>query len=230
MAGRRTAIRRTAIKKKKRYRLKKTVKARLQTVIMLLGCLIILGGLAHTAMLLLPPDYLDAETSDIDGIPLYTDYMDETWRGRTGAKHRIKWLVIHETGNFAPGADAAMHNRYLHSEEQKDTPLSWHYTVDDHQIYHHLPDSEQGYHASDSGTKGGGNECGIGIEICVNADGDYEKAVDNAARLAAELLKRYHLDISDVKQHGDFTSKNCPERLREGDHYEQFLKKIKEYM
>ena len=216
--------------RKRRYRLKKTLKAKLQAAVMLLGCLIILGGLIHTVWILLPPDYLDGDISEIDGIPLYTDFLDESWRGRTGDKHRIKWLVIHETGNFSAGADAAMHNRYLHSEEQKDTPLSWHYTVDDHQIYHHLPDSEKGYHASDSGTKGGGNDCGIGIEICVNADGDYEKAVDNAAHLAAELLNRYHLDVLDVKQHGDFTSKNCPERLREGDNYQKFLEKIKEYM
>ena len=219
-----------AVRKRKRYRLKKIWKARFQAGITALGCLIILGGLLHTVWMLLPPDYLDAETADIDGIPLYTDYMDEDWRGRTGVKHRIKWLVIHETGNFAAGADAAMHNRYLHSEEQKNTPLSWHYTVDDRQIYHHLPDWEKGYHASDSGTKGGGNDCGIGIEICVNEDGDYQQAVDNAAYLAAELLNRYHLDISAVKQHGDFTQKNCPERLREGDHYEQFLQKIETYM
>ena len=220
----------TARKRKTRYRLKKTKTARIQLGITVLGVLLLLGGLVHTVWLFLPPDYLDAETSDIDGIPLYTDFLDEAWRGRTGETRRIKWLVIHETDNFAAGADAAMHNRYLHSEEQKDTPLSWHYTVDDHQIYHHLPDGERGYHASDSGTSGGGNDCGIGIEICVNKDGNYEQAVDNAAHLAAELLNRYHLDISDVKQHGDFTSKNCPERLREGDNYEQFLQKIKEYM
>lgn len=220
----------TKRRRKKRYRLKKNIKARFQRVMIILGSLLLIGGLVHTAWMFLPPDYLDAETSDINGIPLYTDYMDEQWRGRTGAKHRIKWLVIHETGNFSAGADAAMHNRYLHSEEQKNTPLSWHYTVDDRQIYHHLPDGEKGYHASDSGTKGGGNDCGIGIEICVNADGDYEKAVDNAAQMAAELLNRYHLDISDVKQHGDFTSKNCPERLREGNNYEMFLDKIKAYM
>ena len=78
--------------------------------------------------------------------------------------------------------------------------------------------------------RGGGNDCGIGIEICVNADGNYEQAVDNTAHLAAELLNRYNLSISDVKQHGDFTSKNCPEHLREGDNYEQFLMKIKKYM
>lgn len=217
-------------KVKRRYRLKKTKQARIQAAVMLLGCLILLGGIVQAIGLLLQPSYLDANTTEIDGIPLYTDFLENDWQGRTGEKHKIKWLVIHETGNPAAGADAAMHNRYLHSEEQKDVPLSWHYTVDDHQIYHHLPDSERGYHASDTEVRGGGNDCGIGIEICVNADGNYAQAVDNAAHLAAELLNRYHLSISDVKQHGDFTSKNCPEHLREGDNYEQFLMKIKKYM
>ena len=54
--------------------------------------------------------------------------------------------------------------------------------------------------------------------------------MDNAAHLAAELIKRYGLALSDVKQHGDFTNKNCPERLREGNNYEEFLIKIKNYM
>lgn len=215
---------------RRRYRLKKTKQARIQAAVMLLGCFILLDGIVQAVGLLVQPSYLDAATTEIDGIPLYTDFLEKDWRGRTGERHRIKWLVIHETGNPAAGADAAMHNRYLHSEEQKDVPLSWHYTVDDHQIYHHLPDSERGYHASDTEVRGGGNDCGIGIEICVNADGNYEQAVDNTAHLAAELLNRYNLSISDVKQHGDFTSKNCPEHLREGDNYEQFLMKIKKYM
>lgn len=220
----------TIRKIKNRYWLKNTKQARIQAVVILLGFIILLGGIIHTIKLLIPVSYLDASVSQIDGIPLYTDFLDPDWQGRTGEKRRIKWLVIHETGNPAEGADAAMHNRYLHSIEQKEIPLSWHYTVDDRQIYHHLPDSERGYHASDSGTNGGGNDCGIGIEICVNADGDFDQAVDNAAHLAAELLRRYHLSISDVKQHGDFTKKNCPEHLREGDNYELFLKKIKNYM
>ncbi|MUU13049.1 MAG: hypothetical protein EP146_18145 [Oscillibacter sp.] len=31
-------------------------------------------------------------------------------------------------------------------------PVSWHYTVDDHSIYQHLPDCERAYHAGDSGS------------------------------------------------------------------------------
>lgn len=220
----------TVRRRKRQYRLKKTKQARVQAAVTLLGCFILLSGVVHLVQSLLPAAYLDAAVTEIDGIPLYTDFLEKDWQGRTGERHRIRWLVIHETGNPAAGADAAMHNRYLHSVEQKDVPLSWHYTVDDHQIYHHLPDSERGYHASDTKVRGGGNDCGIGIEICVNADGNYAQAVDNTAHLAAELLRRYHLDISDVKQHGDFTNKNCPEHLRQGDNYEQFLMTIKKYM
>ncbi len=199
---------------------------------LLLALGLALLGVVLLRLLVFPPklSYLGAETTSIDGIPLYTDFLEEDRRGRTGETRRIRWLVIHETGNSARGADAASHNRYLHSEEQKDVPLSWHYTVDDHQIYHHLPDEERGYHAGDSGVRGGGNDCGIGIEICVNEDGDFAKAVDNTAHLAAELLRRYHLDLDDVKQHGDFADKNCPEHLREGDHYQRFLEAVEGYL
>ena len=214
---------------RRRYRRKRVRRIRRWIAFGIL-CLLFLGILWKGSTFLWPLHGIDETTTSIDGIPLYTDFLDPQWRGRTGELRQIRWLVIHETGNTEAGADAAMHNRYLHSKEQKEIPLSWHYTVDDHQIYHHLPDAERGYHASDSSVKGGGNECGIGIEICVNADGDYDKAVDNAAHLAARLLKQYHLTISDVKQHGDFTSKNCPERLRQGDRYAQFLEKIKQYM
>lgn len=183
----------------------------------------------HTLALLFPVELVDESVKEIAGIPLHTDFLPEDYAGRTGEQRRIKWLVIHETGNTAAGTDAEMHNRYLHSPEQKEIPLSWHYTVDDHQIYHHLPDDEKGYHASDSSVKGGGNECGIGIEICINEDGDFDKAVDHAAKLAAYLMQRYHLDLNDVKQHGDFTNKDCPAHLRQGDQYAQFLEKIKAY-
>lgn len=176
------------------------------------------------------PDLVDAQVTAIGDIPLYTDFLPVGYAGRTEQKRKIKWIVIHETGNPAAGTNAAMHNRFLHSPEQKEVSLSWHYTVDDREIYHHLPDDEWGYHASDSAVKDGGNACGIGIEICVNEDGNYEQAVDNTAQLVAFLLQRYRLSLEDVKQHGDFTNKNCPERLRDGDGYTEFLAKIQQYM
>ena len=165
----------------------------------------------------------------IGSIPVHTDLIPEDFAGRTGIKRDIKWIVIHETGNKAPSATAANHNTFLHDEKQRENNTAWHYTVDDHEIYHHLPDDEVGYQAGDGQAKNGGNQCGIGIEICVNEGSDYQQAVDNAAMLTAYLLNAYHLSVDDVRQHADFMQKNCPEHLREGDNWQDFLHKVKDY-
>ena len=155
-------------------------------------------------------------------VSVITDILPSEYAGRTEQKRHIRYLVIHETGNTKVGADAAAHNSYLHSEEQKTIPLSWHYTVDDRMIYHHLPDDEVAYHAGERN----GNLYGIGIEICVNKDGDYQQALANGAMLCACLLDAYDLDLEDIKQHYDFSGKNCPENLRKNEHWQTFLQMV----
>lgn len=97
---------------------------------------------------------------------------------------KAKYLTIHETANTARGANAEAHAKYLYNQATKGTfrTASWHFTVDDKQIYQHLPTNENGWHAGDGG--GSGNRESIGIEIAVNQDGDYNKAVENAQKLA----------------------------------------------
>ena len=105
-----------------------------------------------------------------------------------GQTREIKYLVIHETDNFSGGADAAAHNSFIHQNADADNGIvSWHYTVDDHQIYHHLPDTETAYHAGDMMTEDGGNMNGIGIEMCVNEGGNYEQTLINTEKLCAQL-------------------------------------------
>lgn len=166
----------------------------------------------------------------VGSINVVTDFLPEDYAGYSNIQRRVRWIVIHETDNFSASADAQAHNTYLHSEKQANTALSWHYTVDDEEIYHHLPDEIAAYHASDGMRAKGGNESGIGIEICVNEDGDYQKAVDNAAQLVAYLIQSYKLNIDDIKQHYDFCGKDCPHRLRENDNWEQFLLKVEKYL
>lgn len=100
---------------------------------------------------------------EIFGIPVHTELLPETLPARPGERRTIKYVVIHETGNTAEGSDAAGHSAYLLSGKSGDT--SWHYTVDDHQIYHHIPDDEIAWHAGDRRTRDGGNLCGIGVEL-----------------------------------------------------------------
>ena len=166
---------------------------------------------------------------EIDGISVYTDLLSEGIPGRPGIKREIKYIAIHETDNEAPSADAEAHNGYIH-EIAEIEKISWHYTVDDHQIYHHLPDNEISFNAGDTYTKDGGNMNAIAIEMCVNEGGDYEKTLENAAKLTAYLMNEYNLDINDVKKHQDFSGKICPSRLIKSGRWEEFLKKIEKYM
>ena len=123
------------------------------------------------------------------------------------------YITIHETGNTAKGADAAAHGAYLDSAAGEDALVSWHYTVDDHAIVQHLPDYETAYHAGD-GKAGPGNTTSIGIEICVNAGGDFEAAKANAAALVRLLMEEHGIPLDNVVQHNRWNGKDCPKTIR----------------
>lgn len=168
----------------------------------------------------------DAGITYIGDIPVYEDFLPEDAVARPGAARKIEYVVIHETDNTNAGADAAAHNRFIH-ENGMTEPLSWHYTVDDHQIYHHLPDNETAYHAGDGMEVNSGNMNGIGVEMCVNSDGDYEQTLKNAQRLAATLLYEYGLDMDALKKHQDFSGKNCPSRLLNENRWDEFCEGVR---
>src|SRR5690242_17441567 len=97
--------------------------------------------------------------------------------GQTNQRPGIKrqtpgYWVQHETANTAAGADAAMHARYL-LQGADGSQVSWHFTVDDHQIYQHIPVDEVTWQAADGG--GPGNMSGVSCEMAVNSDGDEAK-------------------------------------------------------
>ena len=85
--------------------------------------------------------------------------------------------------------------------------------MDDHAIVQHLPDGETAYHAGD-GKAGTGNAQSIGIEICVNADGDFAKAKANAAALVRLLMEEHGIPIANVVQHNRWNGKDCPYTIR----------------
>lgn len=126
----------------------------------------------------------------------------------SAGKNLINYITIHETANVAPGANAQAHANLQSNGNPREA--SWHYQVDDKQIIQSFPDSAICWHA------GKGNAQSIGIEICVNADGDFAKAVENAVALVKTLIARYNLNASRVVQHNFWTGKDCPRFLRNG--------------
>lgn len=129
-----------------------------------------------------------------------------------GHGNPCKYITIHQTGNTSKGADAQAHANI--QSRLNPRQASWHYQVDDKEIIQSFPDTVKCWHAGDG--DGPGNTSSIAIEICINSDGDYKKAVQNAAKLTKYLMDKHRLGIDKVKQHGDWYRKDCPAQLRHG--------------
>lgn len=139
---------------------------------------------------------------------------------------RPRYITIHATENYS--ADAAQHslalkNGALRSPKTKHGNrigyLIWHFTTDSHEAIQHMPTNEQGEHADFHGP---GNRYSIGIEMCENRDGNLSATVDRTAKLAAILMKRHNIPLSNVVPHYHWprrgkhpANKPCPHFLME---------------
>lgn len=147
---------------------------------------------------------------------------------RPGIKMTPKYITIHETDNTNVRANALAHAKLQQNGNRRQA--SWHLQVDDEaEVYQSLPFNEIGYHAGDG--KGPGNRESIGIEICVNKDGNYKTAVANAIKVVKYLIKEFP-SIKDVNvvQHNKWSGKNCPRHLRVGDlgiNWKEFIAGVK---
>ncbi|WP_202776675.1 peptidoglycan recognition protein family protein [Heyndrickxia vini] len=145
---------------------------------------------------------------------------------RPGIKMDPEYITIHETDNTSRGADDVAHANLQYKGNTRQA--SWHFQVDEDSIYQSLPTNEVGWHAGDG--YGLGNMKSIAIEICVNSDGDFKKAVDNTVWLTNHLMNEHSIPVSNVVQHNHWSGKNCPRYLRSGEKgitWEDFLDKVK---
>src|SRR5690625_2671057 len=132
---------------------------------------------------------------------------DVTYNG----KNSKKYIIIHETANTSKGANANTHARLQANGNSRNA--SWHYQVDDKEIIQSFSDDTQCWHAGNKSY----NQKSIGIEICVNNDGNFKKAVDNAVKLTKHLMDKYNIPASNVIQHNTARGKNRPRYLRSGE-------------
>lgn len=136
-------------------------------------------------------------------------------KARPGTRITPKALVIHWTANEGRRADAEANRNYFNKPI---TEASAHYIVDDKQIVRCLPENEMGYHVGAKSYKPDAlkrlssypNNCTIGIEMCVNQDGDFKAMYQRTVELAADILKRYGWGVDHLWRHFDITGKNCP--------------------
>jgi len=139
-------------------------------------------------------------------------------------KMKAEYITVHNTAN-----DASAENeiKYMITNNNQ---VSYHFAVDDKEVIQGLPLERNGWHAGDS--NGNGNRKSIGIEICYSKSGGerYAKAEENTVVLIAQLLKERGWGIDRVKQHYDWSKKNCPHRIRNEKRWNSFLKKIEDEM
>lgn len=145
---------------------------------------------------------------------LSVELIAEGRPNRSGRKmSSLDAITVHNTSNASRGANAKAHSRFVREKgfytlsSGKRVDVSWHYTVDDHEVIKHLPIDERAIHA------GRGNAVSIGIEICMNQDIDQPAANLRAQRLIAALMHDLKLSETAIKTHKDWTGKNCPTLL-----------------
>lgn len=162
----------------------------------------------------------------------------------------LKGIIIHWTANLNKGANASANARYFDSDQfftdkngnKKKTYASAHFMVDDHQIIQCLPDDEVGYHVGAKvykelvylklGVPRGDtpNNYTLGIEMCVNADGDFNITRQQTIELTGHLLKKFGMTIHQVYRHFDITGKDCPKMMLEESIWQQFLHEVEQGM
>ena len=142
---------------------------------------------------------------------------------------KIKYIVIHDTGNTSAGADAKAHFNYFNGGnrgssadifiDEKNVMI-----VNDYNKYY-------SWHCGDGrGRYGITNANSIGIEICINQDGDFEKAVENTVEFVKSIMKELNIDENHIVRHYDASRKNCPQSFSKNNWkmWENFKEKIEE--
>src|SRR5690625_3772511 len=125
-------------------------------------------------------------------VKIHKDILSQKSSNVPGKSMTPKYITVHNTANTNKGANAKMHARYQ-KNGSGGRQASWHYQVDDTEIWQSLEDNQQGWHAGDGSGKG--NTQSIGIEICENSDGDFDKAVENAQWLIIKLMNKYNIPL-----------------------------------
>ncbi|MEA4861742.1 MAG: N-acetylmuramoyl-L-alanine amidase family protein [Victivallaceae bacterium] len=162
------------------------------------------------------------------GLPIRQAIVDDTEYNhkKYEAAPEIKYVTIHNTAE----PYSAMQER-TRVNTRTSSATSFQFAVDEKEAVQILPDQTHGWHAGDG--HGEGNMKSIGIEICrsqcIGDDGFlYEGAEANAVKLAAYLLKKYHLTTSDLRMHWDWTGKHCPHRILDAGSWNQFKARVDE--
>ena len=153
---------------------------------------------------------------------------------------KLKGIVVHWTANIDKGANALANYSYFNRPKPNQNVVygSAHYIVDDSTILRVVPDDEEAYHVGATtykplvygklGVPSGDspNYYTIGIEMCVNSDGNFVKTRQNTIDLIQHLCNVHNLSRNDLYRHFDITGKDCPKMMLDNVIWNHFLDEI----
>lgn len=131
--------------------------------------------------------------------------------------NKIRFIVIHDTGNYGKGANALSHYRYFNGGNRN---ASAHYFVDDKGIVQIIGDSYSAWHCGDKWNRKYAtrsdvtNSNSLGIEMCMNSDGNYDLMYRNTVELVKNLMVKFNVPLDRVVRHFDASGKSCPDHMK----------------
>lgn len=140
-----------------------------------------------------------------------------------------QYIVVHNTDNFAAGADASAHAK---AQYNGNLSTSVHYYTDDKDtVYQVAPHGRGCWHVGvDYGGRLFGtvnNKNSIGVEMCVQAGYNFQRAFANMVEFVRQLMAETGIPADRVVQHYDVCAKNCPSQIRAKGMWEEFQRQIK---
>jgi len=141
----------------------------------------------------------------------------------------IKYIVLHDTGNTDCGSNAAANFDFFQTVRAEGSSADF---IVDSAGAIKINNCEESYtwHCGDGhGVYGISNKNSVGIEMCINSDGNYTQMLGNTVNLIKELKQKF--PKATLVRHYDASKKICPRTMYDGGSWIPwiaFLKKCEE--
>ncbi|MET3109773.1 N-acetylmuramoyl-L-alanine amidase [Salinicoccus halitifaciens] len=140
-------------------------------------------------------------------------------------------ITIHNTANVAPARNEVAYMR------NNNNMTSYHVAIDDKEVVQAIPFNRNSWAAGD-GLNGTGNRRSIHIEICYSMDNGYSgaysnryaQAEENTALYTAYVLHQYGWGVNRLRQHYDWSRKDCPHKMRAHGRWNAFKNRVQAHL
>ncbi len=153
-------------------------------------------------------------------IEIHQNLLDNSDK-KVGYEMIPTYIVIHNTGNVASAMNEIS---YLHNSDN-DTFTSFHFAVDEFEVWQGIDTSYNAWHAGDGDGEDSYNRNSIGIEIARSLTDDDEmkdQAIYNAAVLTANIMVEFGIPLENIVTHFDASEKYCPHDIFDRYGFERF--------